>query len=155
MLSAIASSITQSRGQTARTSAPSADIRGRATTTLRMHLPPLRYGVGSVAHPKERFQRYGVFLHCHHLQTVPSDTFLLRQFPIQGRTGQSAEYSIFEVVQRWIAPNGRTTTVARLRGMSLFYYDNTVTWRCARNKKIGHTTSLRDAPIPDSVSYPK
>ena len=24
---------------------------------LRMHLPPLRYAVGSVAHPKERFQR--------------------------------------------------------------------------------------------------
>ena len=33
-LSAIASSIMQSRERTARTSAPSADIRGRATTTL-------------------------------------------------------------------------------------------------------------------------
>ena len=53
---------------------------------LRMHLPTLRHGVGNVAHPKERFQRYGVFLHRHHLQAVPSGTFLFRQFPIQGRT---------------------------------------------------------------------
>ena len=34
MLSVIASSTTQSRERTARTSVPSADIRGRATTTL-------------------------------------------------------------------------------------------------------------------------
>ena len=26
---------------------------------------------------------------------------------------------------------------------------NTATWRCARTKKIGHTTSLRDAPTPE------
>ena len=51
---------------------------------LRMHLPPLRYGVGSIAHPKECFQRYGVFLHRHHLQAIPSDTLLFRQVTIQG-----------------------------------------------------------------------
>ena len=39
------------------------------------------------------------------------------------KVGQSAEYSIKEVVQRWIAPNGKTETIARLRCMSIFYYD--------------------------------
>ena len=34
----------------------------------------------------QRFQRQRVFLHRHHLQAVPSDTLLLRQIPIQGRT---------------------------------------------------------------------
>ena len=54
---------------------------------LRMYLPPLRYAVGSVAHPKERVQRERVFLHRHHLQAVSSYTLLFRQVPIQGRTG--------------------------------------------------------------------
>lgn len=36
---------------------------------------------------------------------------------------QPATYSISEVVQRWIAPNGKTETVARLRRMHLFYCD--------------------------------
>ncbi len=50
---------------------------------------------------------------------------VIRFFSVKSRykAGQPAEYSIFEVVQRWIAPDGRTTTVARLRGMSLFYCD--------------------------------
>ena len=50
---------------------------------------------------------------------------VIRFFSVKSRykAGQPAEYSIFEVVQRWIAPDGKTTTVARLRGMSLFYYD--------------------------------
>ena len=39
------------------------------------------------------------------------------------KVGQSAEYSIKEVAQRWIAPNGKTETIARLRCYSLFYYD--------------------------------
>lgn len=39
------------------------------------------------------------------------------------KVGQSAKYSITEVAQRWIAPNGKFTTVARLRGMSFIYYD--------------------------------
>lgn len=39
------------------------------------------------------------------------------------KVGQKAEYSIFEVAQRWIASNGKSETVARLRGMSLLYYD--------------------------------
>lgn len=39
------------------------------------------------------------------------------------KVGQSAKYSITEVAQRWIAPNGKFTTVARLRGICFIYYD--------------------------------
>ena len=35
------------------------------------------------------------------------------------------------------------------------YGMNTAIWSCARTKKPVHTTSLRDAPTPDSVSFPK
>lgn len=39
------------------------------------------------------------------------------------KAGQPIEHTCTEVVQRWIAPNGRTATVARLRQMSIMYYD--------------------------------
>lgn len=39
------------------------------------------------------------------------------------KVGQSADYSISEVVQRWIAPDGKVVTVARPRAMSFCYYD--------------------------------
>ena len=39
------------------------------------------------------------------------------------KVGQPAEYTIDEVAQRWIAPNGKFETIARLRGMAFIYYD--------------------------------
>lgn len=39
------------------------------------------------------------------------------------RTGVKAEYACNEVVQRWIAPDGRCATLARLRGQHPLYYD--------------------------------
>ena len=50
---------------------------------------------------------------------------VIRFFFVKSRykAGQAAEYSIYEVVQRWISPKGTTVTVARLRGMSILYYD--------------------------------
>ena len=50
---------------------------------------------------------------------------VIRFFFVRSRqkVGQKAEYSIFEVAQRWIAPDGKSETVARLRGFSLLYYD--------------------------------
>ena len=39
------------------------------------------------------------------------------------RIGHMAQYSIFEAVQRWISPNGKYETMARLRGMSFIYCD--------------------------------
>ena len=58
------------------------------------------------------------------------------------KVGQSAEYSIKEVVQRWIAPNGKTETIARLRCMSIFYYD---VWNLYSDME--HTTSIHIVPI--------
>ena len=50
---------------------------------------------------------------------------VIRFFFVKSRykAGQAAEYSIYEVVQRWISLKGTTVTVARLRGMSILYYD--------------------------------
>lgn len=39
------------------------------------------------------------------------------------KIGQAGEYSIYEVAQRWIAPNGKFETIAKLRGISFIYYD--------------------------------
>lgn len=39
------------------------------------------------------------------------------------KVGQPAEYTIYEVAQRWIAPNGKFETIARLRGIAFIYYD--------------------------------
>lgn len=75
----------------------------------------------------------------------------------QYKAGQLAKYSYFEAVQRWIAPNGTTTTVARLRCMSSMYYDLWSEYsdmEVRSNKNSVHTTSPLSAPIPDSVSFP-
>lgn len=39
------------------------------------------------------------------------------------KAGEQARYSCSEVVQRWLSPNGKEAIVARLRGMSIMYYD--------------------------------
>ena len=50
---------------------------------------------------------------------------VIRYFSTQciRKLGQPAEYSVFEVVQRWISPDGVSTTVARKRGFAFVYYD--------------------------------
>ena len=61
--------------------------------------------------------------------TVSNDFQVLRFFHISSyfRAGQKANYSISEVVQRWIAPNGINTTVAMLHSCS--YYQDTWLFR--------------------------
>lgn len=44
------------------------------------------------------------------------------------RDGQPARYECCEVMQRWITPDGKIATVARMRNMSYYSYD---VWRCA------------------------
>lgn len=39
------------------------------------------------------------------------------------KAGEQVRYSYSEVVQRWLSPNGKEATIARLRGMSIMYYD--------------------------------
>lgn len=39
------------------------------------------------------------------------------------KAGEKARYFCSEVVQRWLSPDGKEAIVARLRGMSIMYYD--------------------------------
>ena len=79
---------------------------------------------------------------------------VIRFFSVKSRykVGQTAKYSIFEVVQRWIAPNGKTTTVARLRGMSLFYYDQ---WTEYSDMEVRKNQELRAYDIAPICTYPR
>lgn len=44
------------------------------------------------------------------------------------RVGKPAEYSLIEVVQWWVAPDGRREVIARLRAMHTMYYDLWTEW---------------------------
>ena len=68
------------------------------------------------------------------------------------RSGQAAEYSIYEVVQRWISPKGTTTTVARLRGMSMLYYDQ---WAEYSDMEVRKNNRLHAYDIAPVCTYPR
>lgn len=85
---------------------------------------------------------------------------VIRFFFVRSRqkVGQKAEYSIFEVAQRWIAPDGKSETVARLRGFSLLYYDlwnEDSPWKSAGTTSIRCMTLTRYAPIHADGLSPK
>ncbi|WP_438850467.1 hypothetical protein [Bacteroides acidifaciens] len=109
------------------TSPPSA-TRGKATHDLADTIAdaPAPVAAWSWKHygtRKQSVQRYRVFLHRHPPASNTSDTLL---FSVKSRykEGSQPKYSIFEVCPEVdLPPTGKTTTVARLRGMSLFYYD--------------------------------
>ena len=79
---------------------------------------------------------------------------VIRFFFVKSRykAGQAAEYSVFEVVQRWIAPNGKTTTIARLRGMSIMYYD---LWNECSDMEVRKCQELRAYDITPICTYPR
>ena len=79
---------------------------------------------------------------------------VIRFFFVKSRykAGQAAEYSIYEVVQRWIAPDGTTTTIARLRGMSILYYD---LWAEYSDMEIRRNGGLRAYDIDPVCTYPR
>lgn len=79
---------------------------------------------------------------------------VIRFFFVKARykAGRSAEYSILEVVQRWIAPNGKVTTIARLRGMSLFYYD---LWNEYSDMEVRKNGEFRAYDIDPICTYPR
>lgn len=79
---------------------------------------------------------------------------VIRFFFVKSRykAGQAAEYSIYEVVQRWIAPDGTTTTIARLRGMSVLYYD---LWAECSDMEIRRNGGLRAYDIDPICTYPR
>ena len=61
---------------------------------------------------------FGIITTCDGFQVI-------RYFHISvyRKAGEQARYSCSEVVQRWLSPNGKEAIVARLRGMSIMYYD--------------------------------
>ena len=77
---------------------------------------------------------------------------VIRFFFVQSRynVGQAAEYSIYEVVQRWISSNGTITTVARLRGMSSLYYD---LWAKYSDMEVRKNNKLRAYDINPICTY--
>ena len=79
---------------------------------------------------------------------------VVRFFSVKSRykAGKPAEYSIFEVVQRWISPDGKTTTVARLRGMSMFYYD---LWTEYNDMEVRKNQKFRAYDIDPVCTYPR
>ena len=90
---------------------------------------------------------YSVITTCKQYQVI-------RFFFVKSRykAGRAAEYSMYEVVQRWIAPNGTVTTVARLRGKSIMYYDQ---WAEFSDMEIRKNGELRAYDIYPVCTYPR
>lgn len=68
------------------------------------------------------------------------------------RVGQPAAHHICEVVQRWIAPDGKTVTIARLRGIAFIYYD---LWQEDCPMEVRCNQSHRAYDIHPSAVYPR
>ena len=79
---------------------------------------------------------------------------VIRFFSVKAcfKVGEKARYYISEVVQRWIAPDGKSETVARLRCMSLLYYD---LWSEFSNMEIRQNNRHRAYDISPCCTYPK
>ena len=68
------------------------------------------------------------------------------------KVGQSADYSINEVVQRWIAPDGKVVTVARPRAMSFCYYD---LWYLYGDMEVRGKNNVKAYDIIPCATYPR
>ena len=79
---------------------------------------------------------------------------VIRFFSVKAflRVGEQAKYYINEVVQRWIAPNGKSVTIARLRCMSMLYYD---LWAEFSDMEIRQNNQHRAYDITPCCTYPK
>jgi len=90
---------------------------------------------------------FSIVTTCKHYQVI-------RFFSVKSRykAGQPAKYSICEVVQRWITPDGKVTTIARLRGMSQIYYD---LWNEHSDMEVRKNGGLRAYDIAPICTYPR
>ena len=66
----------------------------------------------------KEIEYFGIITTCDGFQVI-------RHFHISAyrKAGEQARYSCSEVVQRWLSPNGKEAIIARLRRMSIMYYD--------------------------------
>lgn len=90
---------------------------------------------------------FSIVTTCKHYQVI-------RFFSVKSRykAHQPAEYSTCEVVQRWITPDGKVTTIARLRGMSQLYYD---LWNEHSDMEVRKNGGLRAYDIDPICTYPR
>ena len=86
--------------------------------------------------------------------TIYKQYQVIRYFQINmyRKVGEMAEYSATEVFQRWIAPNGKTETIARLRCYSLFYYD---IWNLNSKMEIRSNNQHHVYDVKPRYIYPK
>ena len=89
---------------------------------------------------------FSVITTCKHFQVIRF--FFVH---IDRKVCHPAKYSITEVVQRWIAPDGKAETVARLRCMHLFYCD---LWNEWSDMEIRGNKKLRAYDIAPICTYP-
>ena len=90
---------------------------------------------------------YSIITTCKQYQVIRF-FFVKAHFKI----GEKAKYYITEVVQRWIAPNGKSETVARLRSMSLLYYD---LWSEYSDMEVRQNNQHRVYDIDPRCTYPR
>jgi hypothetical protein len=101
-----------------------------------------------IADTKKRiFKEYEYFC----LVTTCADSQVLRFFYLQSyaKVGEKAQYFHSEVIQKWIAPNGRHASIARLRPMTCF----ADTWNFQSKLEIRPERPLYNA-VPTCV-YPR
>lgn len=70
---------------------------------------------------------------------------------VNRKVGKAAYYSLEEVVQRWIAPDGRNEVIARLRAMHTMYYDLWTEWS---DMELRSNKKLRAYDIIPYKTYP-
>ena len=118
---------------------PSADTDGKANTRVCGCTCPHCGKELEVLDTRKRvfkdMEYFSVITTCKQFQVIRFFAVHLKR-----KVCQPAKYYISEVVQRWIAPDGKTETVARLRCQSLFYCDLWNEWsdmEIRGNKKFG------------------
>ena len=105
--------------------APSAATRGERKRrthgqSVRVRVSALPHPAESGNHPAPQVQRLRVFVHRNPLQGFSSLRFVYIE--CWAKVGQTPVYTHIEAVQRWIAPDGRSATFARLRPMGFFVH---------------------------------
>lgn len=132
--------------------APSADTNGRETEhwQTRFAVAPALIAEWNwkSTPPENGYSKKLNIFHDYHLQRLSSDTFFFAK--AYYKVGQPAEYTIDEVAQRWIAPNGKFETIARLRGIAFIYYD---LWQEGSSMEIRRNHRVYD--ITPACTYPR
>lgn len=116
---------------------------------MRLHLPHCGKELEVLDTRKRVFKNmeyFSIITTCKQFQVI-------RFFAVhlEKKVCQPAKYSISEVVQRWIAPDGKTETVARLRCQSLFYCD---LWNEWSDMEIRGNKTFRAYDIDPICTYP-